>query len=334
MQISNDLSRPNLDRYFGEFGGILVPDAFTPEILNFAKEAEIIIPGKQFKECFETIVNDIDDPEVRIINDGNIKFYIVNSQAFYWMTAGHIALACARGSKYNHIGIENADIARFVARQFKKFGMTCTITLSAELSANKNLIYELEKIGASVDSTTCVKLYNRPQAYAFQKYLGNRTESSFIPVGTNLGPYPFPALSGLFGGQWGKKIESIIGKDNIEMVCATMLHGNAADAILRGFSGKKFATIEKPICQEYTGEFCGCLLLMVRTAAYNEYSITICPKVADMWRKAESMRLGAADYREFDAAAGISATTTRAINLIKSNVPDVKSVLVVEGENE
>lgn len=322
-----------LPQYFGDFGGILVPDAFTPDIFTMATEAEIVLNSKEFMPCFKAILTEIPSMKIRHVERDGRHIQIVCSQALYYMVAGHLALSKLRKCKFNFIGCEDADIALFAAKVCQKAEMHCHITLGKTLSNNKKLKEELQSWGVELDDSTCAKLYDRPQAYAFQKYLGNRSDSCFIPVGANLGCYPYPALSGFFGGIWGEKLKDAV-EAAPDVVVATMLHGNSAVAAFRAFGTSCLATVEQPICQQYHGEFCGCSMLMVRTAAYREFSVTLAPELTDMWRMARVLRLGAEDYCRGSECDGLSVATNRAIEIVSRRLPETRSLLIVEGENE
>ena len=333
MPVSNELTRPDLPVYFGEFGGILIPDAFTPDVLHFAEEAEALVQTEAFSEAFSKALSFAPAEEIRKETLYGRTFYIVPSRALYYMTAGHIALASLRGTAFNQIGTTDAKIAKFAADACEALGIGLSATLGTALSDDEDLGRYLAEKGVSVDRETCGKLYDRPQAYAFQKYLGNRAESSFIPVGQALGPYPFTALTGLFGGQWGKALRAAM-PEVPEAAAATMLQGNAALSVFRAFPECRKITVERPVPQEYHGEFCGASLLMVRPSADHKYAVPLAPEVTDGWRMAEIVRLGAGDYSEAEGTDGISSDTVRAAALIAKRLPELSSVLLVEGQNE
>ena len=321
-----------LPMHFGDFGGILVPDAFTPDFFSFAARADRVVRSEEFKACMAVMLEKVPAMEVVTAEVNGKTVQSVRSQALYYMVAGHLALETLLESRYHYTGMTDEKLACFAAEICREHGMHCLITLDRRLSEDAALKERLAALGAEIDDATCAKLYDRPQAYAFQRYLGDREHSGFIPVGTSLGAYPYPALGGYFGSMWGEKLRTAVKKP--DLVAATMLHGNAAVAAFRAFPDCRLATVEQPICQQYHGEFCGCSLLMVRTAKPREYSVTIAPELADMWRMAKVVRLGTEDYCEASPEAGLSASAVRAVDIISRRLPEAEHILVVEGEDE
>ena len=322
-----------LPMYFGDFGGIFVPDAFTPDFFDFARFAGACLPGAEFSACLRSMVAGLPPVRTEKATINALHVEIARSQALFYMVAGHLALAKLRGSTFHYLGAEQGEIALFAARLCRENGMHCHITLSSALSQDTQLKETLSALGAEWDGETCEKLYDRPQAYAFQRYLGDRAGSGFIPVGANLGAYPYPALSGYFGGLWGARLRAALS-ELPDTVAATMLHGNAAVAAFRAFPDLCRATVERPVCQQYHGEFCGCSLLMARTADSRKYAATLAPELTNLWRMAQVVRLGAEDYCEVPAPDGIRAETARAADIISRRLPEARRVLIVEGENE
>lgn len=323
--------------YFGDFGGILVPDSFTSDLFILAEDAKRIVQTDAFEAVFADILKDL--PEIDIIGPverEGTTLYTVRSHARFYVVAGHLALAKIKESRRVNIGAEYADIALFAARACDNLGLGCKIALSRDLSEDVALKDSLKQLGCELDDTSCSKHYNQPQPFAFQNYLGSRRDNSFIPCTTDLGPYPFPALSGLFAGLFGNAVREQLD-DLQDAVAVTMRHGTAAVAAFRAFSDTpcKLVTIEESICQEYHGEYCGCDTLFVRTAKPAEFSVTLSPEIVNLWRLAKVARIGADNHYEAEEKEEYTSTEVlRTVHLLNQQMPEIKSLLVVEGENE
>lgn len=326
----------SIQPYFGDFGGMLIPDSFMPDLLAFAEDARQIVVTDAFETWRRKALEGVAAPVLAHAGEQEgVMLYLAPSRARYYVAAGHLALARVRGTAVVNIGAKSAALARFAAAACSKLGLHGHITLSRSLSSDEALKEELKSYGCALDDTTCVKLYNRPEAYAFQRYIGNRPGSSFIPFGAEVGAYPFPALSGLFG--------ELFGRDLIEQlpsmpdgVAVTMQSGTAAVSVFRALENVGCAriTVEEPVCQEFHGEYCGCVTLSVRFSRPTEYHTVICPQLADMWRVAGVRRLGCDNYYQAKAEGGVSAAARRAAHLVRARLPEIRSLLIVEGEHE
>lgn len=344
MQIEEDqdLSRiterdaSGIQPYFGDFGGMLIPDSFMPDLLAFAGDAKRIVTSDAFETYRRAALEEAPRlASVQAAAREGIAVYAVPSLARYYIAAGHLALAKARETGIVNVGAESEALARFAASACRRLGLSCHMTLSRELSEDVALKDALVKCGCEIDDTTCAKLYNRPEAYAFQRYIGNRLGSGFIPFGAEVGAYPFPALSGLFGELFGRELVETLPQLP-DGVAVTMQNGTAAVAVFRALESADCAriTVEEPVCQEFHGEYCGCATLTVRLSRPTEYHTTICPQLADMWRLAKAVRLGCDSYYTAEAEDGLSAAACRAAHLVRERMPELGSLLIVEGEDE
>ena len=330
MNLITKKDAENLQKYFGDFGGMIIPDAFTLELNSLVEDARAVLPGEEFNQLYRNITGKLPQPEVRTKTAANgMDVSIIRSQAKYYIAAGHITLALCRGVKKASIGCEdNNDVLRFTAHVCSELGLELHVYLSMAQSSDEALKADLTDQGCFVDDTSCVKLYNRPYMYAYQKFIGDRANSAFIAESTEVGCYPFPALSGLFAGQFGQKLRALIPSPSA--VAVTIKSGSAAVAAFRAYKDAacRLITVEQPVCQQFYVDSYGSATLSVRPAASSEYNHNIAPELCNMWRMAEVVRLGAENYHMSENA------TERALYLIENRLPAIESLLLVEGENE
>ena len=305
--------------YFGDFGGLILPDAFSVEIHTLAEDAARILPTDEFNDCFASIVGRLPEPEIR--KEGGAS--VVRSQAKYYIAAGHIALAACRGIVKLAISSLDDGVLRFAAAVCRDLGKNLYVALSAQQSADETLKQDLKDLGCEVDDASCAKLYDHPHMYSFQRFIGDRANTAFIADGANLGCYPFPALSGLFASRFGYAVREKLG-ETPAVVAATMRSGSAAVAAFRAFrdAGCRFVTVEEPICQQMYVDGYGSAILSVRPAGSSKYNHTIAAELCNMWRMAEVVRLGTENYSHAATA------TERALHLIAERLPEHGALLL------
>ena len=114
----------------------------------------------------------------------------------------------------------------------------------------------------------------------------------------------------------------------IDTVAATIKNGNAAIAVFRAYPGARKITVEEPVSQQFYVDSYGGSTLSLRQAASAEHNRTVCAELVDMWRMAKVIRLGAENFSQAGSA------TERALNLIEKRVPEIETLLFMEGEDE
>lgn len=316
--------------YFGDFGGMILPDAFSIELQDLIDDAKRLIPTTEFSTTFQRLAAMLPVPVLeRRTLAGRNAAVVVKSQARYYIAAGHLALAACRKIGQASIGSSSDELLIYAAKASGELGIRLSVYLDRRQSGDGALKKALVEEGAVVDDTSCAKLYDRPYMYAFQQFIGNRAGSAFIADGAELGCYPFPALSGLFAEKFGETVRELLDQTP-DTVAATIQNGNAALAAFRAFRDVdcRRITVEEPACQQFYADSYGSAMLSVRRAAGTGYNDNIAAELCNMWRMAEVVRLGAENYtRAADA-------TERALLLIGRKLPACALLLLLEGEDE
>lgn len=330
MYAITDKEVQSISPYFGDFGGMILPDAFSIELHTLADDAKRILPTEDFQSLFETLLSRIPFSELRTkqtSDDGTVT--LVKSQAKYYIVAGHIALAKCRGIAKLSLASENDGVLRFAAEISNDMGFQLSVFLSSRQATDETLVKDLTDFGASVDAISCVNLFDRPHMYAFQKFVGDREGTAFLADGAEVGCYPFPALSGLFASRFGMELRSRLPR-RPDAVAATIQNGNGAVAAFRAFKDDacQFITVEEPVCQQFYVDSYGGATLSVRTAASGKHNNNLAGELCNLWRMAKVIRLGAENYTKTEQP------TDRALMLIKERLGSYQSLLLVEGENE
>jgi tryptophan synthase beta subunit len=334
MKINKQLTFPE---YFGDFGGIFVPDAFTPDLDRLAEESGKIILSDSFDKNFKAALNAVGVTEIKLARfeiQGGCRVTHTFSQAEYYNIAGQVALGKERQAELQVCGAETAGFALAFAQANLALKTRGKVFLNQKMAENLELIAKLNELGCEIETKTCQELFNIPQMYAFQKYMESRNRRHFVPLEANIGPYPFPALVGYFANIYGKKLVANLS-DFPDVCVAQITTGTNAIGVFQALANSncKLATVEDPVVLEKHGAFCGDFTLFTRQDSRQEANTIICPQLADAWRKGRVIRLGCDHFG--GVAPGklndlsLSPNIIRAIVLASQEIGG-KKILVVE----
>ncbi len=326
-----------LNEYYGDFGGIFVPDSFTPDIDTLVKRSYVSLASKSFNDNFEKIIatlgaSAIDLQRVTLANGKKIVH--TSSKAELWNIAGQVALGLEHGAKLLAAGTGTPSLAMAFAKACHSMNIKGLLFLNRELSGDKELITCLEKLDCDVDCKICSELFNVPNMYAFQKFMENRQDRYFVPIEANVGPFPFPSLTGYFAGLYGEKLLSIL--PSVPECCVVSItSGTNAVGVFTALasSGCKLVTVEEPVAQENHCVYCGDFTLMTRMADSKAESEAICPELVNWWRMGKVIRLGCDHFGDVPGgdldSTSLSKKSVRASALAFERI-GCKEMLVVE----
>lgn len=281
--------------YFGQFGGFYVPDPFTPALDDLDAKYKTTVTTAAFASRLQALLDVLEPESVEPVTwkeVGAATIYLSWSRAHRCAIAGHCALAEALGAKEIVAGIEVAQHALDIALLGKEMGVPARIVLSAELSARMDLVSTLEGVGCEVDTETCGKLFNIPVMYAFQKWIANPGARYFVPTQVNVGPYPFPSITGSFCALSGQLLRAKcleqLGQAPASIFAACR-YGTTPVGALRPFldDGVALATVEERAEGERLDSFCGALVLVVGSG---ETERIISPELAHWWETGKVRR--------------------------------------------
>jgi tryptophan synthase beta subunit len=281
--------------YYGDFGGIFVPDSFTPDLDRLAGKAGEIVLSDSFEKSLKTGLKALGISGIKLKQfdiKGGCKVSHTFSQAEYFNIAGQTALGAELKAELLVCGADSEGLALAFARANRALNTRGLIFLNRQMGENADLVSQLEELSCEVDTQTCKELFNVPQMYAFQRYMENRNNRHFVPLQANIGPYPFPALVGYFANLYGRKLVGSL--TSIPSYCVIPIKtGTNALGVFNALSSSeyKLVTVEEPVVQECHGAFCGNFTLFTRMDAGGD-ATAICPQLGDWWRKGKVTRLG------------------------------------------
>lgn len=310
--------KPELDMEFGKFGGMYVPDPFSPVLEDLAKKAIEIVQTTEFIENRKKVLNvlDISIPEITKVGDiKDAEVYKIQSPVFPLILSGYLALANILDRTPSFAASDENKLDMFV-RSAEFLGLKVYVALDKRLSQKTALVEKLVKAGHTVDSKKCVELFDDPILYAFQYFISNINNALYVPVDANSGPYPFPSLTVEFTTGFKKVLEDIAAKqfDNkLSALLACAYPGTSAVAAYRFCDDCDTRLISVEPAFEFDRNDCYCGIF-TKVVKVGEEERILCPELVYSWETGEVDRVFADDF-----------TTALAAMEIKGKV------LVVEG---
>lgn len=324
-----------LKKYFGDFGGNIDMSDFETAMLSpDVAGIRALIESDEFARAFREILPLVCGGfEVRSFDlPGGRTLRVVPALAKRYILAARLAYAKCRGKAGVAIGSDDADTIRLACDAAQKLGFPVKATLSRALSLEGSLAAELRARGVEVDDVSCVELTD--MAYGHAEPHDADPEFCVLELEANYGAWPIPALTGVFAGLYGADVLDRLGAAP-EACVVPITTGTEALAMIKGFSGTgcRLATCEPTVAQELHTIDYFAYTLATRSADEEKPETSICPELADLWRKNKVLRMGCDRILAVDVsaleAAGLSGPAKRAAALALEAM-DCKDLLVVE----
>jgi tryptophan synthase beta subunit len=253
-----------VQEYFGKYGGFFVPDPFTPALDALTAAYKEAVSKADFEVCYKDAAGALQLEPITLRKAGSVNGatkYVVTSQARQAIIVGYAALgktldrALAAGVEIHVEALELASVS-------KELGLKLGLWLNRALGADEGLIATLKDMGVEVDAEKTSALFDDPTMYAFQRYITNPGANLFVPLKTNVGPSPFPSITGAFAGAFGEALRRAAEETLGAMPAACVapgFPGSEAVGVLRAMQGGKvrLVTVEPPLEAEREDCYCG-----------------------------------------------------------------------------
>jgi tryptophan synthase beta subunit len=192
--------------YYGKWGGFFVPDPMTPALDELSATAEQMLNNDTLKKQIEDLVKELSSKDTGIKPVAKSKnIYTTNSDVRWYAAAGYAVLAKASGRELA-CGVANAEEAKILSTVSKKLGLPVSMWLNVSTGSDEKLVEELTAAGITLNVKQCRELFDDPDMYAFQKFIGNPAKYLWAPVHTHAGPHPFVSLTGYFSRLAAEKL--------------------------------------------------------------------------------------------------------------------------------
>lgn len=205
--------------YFGEFGGMYVPEMLLPTLKDIEKTFDLAIKDKNFTEEFEALLKNFAGRPTPLTFAKNItekyggaKCYLKNEglnhtgahkithcigQALIAKRLGKTTLIAETGAGQH--GLATATVAA-------KLGFKCKIFMGSEdILRQRPNVFWMEKLGAEVIPVTYGSRTLKDAVNEALKYWMQNLSDTHYVIGSVLGPAPYPRVNRMF--------QSIIGKE-------------------------------------------------------------------------------------------------------------------------
>lgn len=325
-----------LKKYFGDFGGNIDMSDFevamlNPDVDGIRRTIESEAFEKAFREILPLVCGGF---TVRTIElDGGRRLRVVPALGKRYVLAARLAYAKCRGKVGTAIGSDDEELIRLACDASEKLGFPVKVTLSRRLAKDGSLAAELRARGIEVDDVSCVQLTDMAHGHAEPHDAD--PEVCVLELEANYGAWPIPALTGVFAGLYGADVLEKLG--GVPEACVVPITtGTEALAMIKalGNTGCRLATCEKTVAQEIHTIDYFAYTIATRSADEDIPETSICPELADLWRKNRVLRLGCDRILAVDTSAleGAELTdTAKRAAALALEAMDCKELLVVEG---
>lgn len=277
---------PKAEKYFGIYGGFFVPDPFTPALEDLSERYTQVISEAEFQKLFQKALKTLNFHTIDLGKPkrlGAVRLYYVPSQVSKTIIAGYVALGKLLGRQLV-AGVRTRSETRDLATASKELGVALSFWLNIELGKDAGLVKEIKELGVEVDIEKTSTLFDDPEMYAFQRFIGDPMAHLFVPLRTNVGPYPFPSITGNFAAVFGKTLKETTKKIPIDGLTyiAPGYPGTEMISLIRAGMGKgvHLVTVEMPRDRERPDCYCGAY---TRVAMVGKSENVLSPELLAAW---------------------------------------------------
>lgn len=283
-----------LVKWYGDndFGGCFIADAFTVSCEKLSDQYQKIIDNEDFQKQCDDLLQLFGKPTISFADYGEVKLAFVNINNY--LVVIQCLLAHEMGKKKIVSGVKYFDEALAISHVCNYLDMPLKLFLCRELSELSSLKEYLSRSGIEYDDELCRDLFNLPAMYAFQEWVGLPQEIFLLNMRSNIGAYPFPAMTSsiarLYGDQlfaeWTEKYGVLPKK-----VVAPCISGSTALSIFKPLLSEEVELETVEIADEGMIEerdsYCGAFTLVRRDRKRDRI---IAPEMAYLWKSGRVKR--------------------------------------------
>ena len=296
----------DLQMDYRKYGGMYVPDPFTVTLNEMVDEVKKLENNADFESVYRTALSatDFSMPEIEYVGKMlDSEVYKIPSMTSRFIISGFLALAKVLDLTPTFAVESEEDLKIFIAAA-QALNLKPYVVLNKAFGSNNSIKSELEGYGYKVDVEKCATLFNEPILYAFQYYISNVTTTLYIPVDSNVGPYPYLSITSAFIDGYAKVLKEVVAEkfDKLPVaVLAEGVPGTSAVAAFKAFenSDVRMITYEKPFDHEREDCYCG---VYTKVVEVEDEEKVLSPELILGWENGEVDRVFAKDYNSAIAA--------------------------------
>lgn len=237
--------KPDINGYYGEFGGAFVPEMLYPNVQELRKQYETIVPTEKFQKEFKALLKDY-------VGRPTPLFFSKN------LSEKYKAKIYLKREDLNHTGahkINNAIGQVLLAKQMNKkrviaetgagqhgvatatacalLNMDCTIFMGEiDMARQKPNVERMIMMGAKViPATSGSKTLKDATNEAIRDWINHPVETYYV-IGSVVGPHPYPEMVAYFQSVISEEIKVQLkeqtGNENPDYVIACVGGGSNA----------------------------------------------------------------------------------------------------------
>ncbi len=273
---------------FGKFGGLYVPDPFTPALDALTKKSDDILAQDEFVALRSQVLEALGYHPPALDANGKVgkaALYRVPSQTRAAIVSGYIALAKMLEADVA-VGIDHPKDLIAIVKALEAAGQKgAYFVLNKALGGDSNLVEDLERKGWTVEIEKCATLFDDPTMYAFQRFISNPVHVLFCPFETNTGPYPFLSLTAAFLKGFGFDLMQVMEEKLGALPAACVVGGYPGTegvAVLQALSETdvRLISVEAPFDLEREDCYCGAY---TRVVMVGEREHILSPELLGAW---------------------------------------------------
>lgn len=273
--------------WYGKYGGCFIADAFTLACDRYYDQYCKIIEGEDFLQEYEQLKKQFADKNYRFVKTERSNLTLCFVPENVYPILGTALLAKKLGKKNALCGARYADEALLCARVCAYLGVHLKLFLSNDIAGISSLTTCLSALDAEYDTKMCGELFNLPEMYAFQAWVGSPEDNILINCRSNVGAFPQTNITTDFAKEYGEELHTAIEKEcgmKYDRIVVPCVSGSLALSVFKAFdeTKTKFICAECDTQTDFTEEidsYCGTLTKIMR----NNYADRIlAPELSNM----------------------------------------------------
>ncbi len=258
--------------WYGKYGGCFIADAFTLSCDTYYDQYSERVEDKAFLNEYEQLKQQFVDESFRFVKLEKENLILCCAPENVYSILGTALLAKKLNKKKAVCGVRYADEAILCARVCKQLGVPLKLFLSKDIAGISSLLSRLSSYGAEYDADICGELFNLPEMYAFQEWIGLPDDNIIINCRSNTGAFPQVNIATDFSKEYGERLKAALEKEcgtEYGAVVVPSVSGSFALSIFKAFSDseKKLISVECDVNDDLTEEldsYCGTFTKIMR----------------------------------------------------------------------